>query len=420
MNIAPVEAWLGMHTGLAADKLGPGQVARVARDRIRATGTADAGAYVALLSASQEEQLRFIEAIVVTETWFFRERAALDGLVQHVTGAWASEHAGGPFRLLSVPCSTGEEPYSIAMALALASWPAARLQIDAVDISRESLARGTEGLYRKNSFRSVDLAFRDIFFDAMAGDAWKVRDPVRAPVRFQEANLLGDTFVAGRPLYDAIFCRNLLIYFDPPVQTRVFRALSRVLADDGLLAVGPAEAALAFEHGFAPAAGAATFLLQKTAPTLAPARAVVPRIRSRAPATVSVPPGLPAPPERPAAARPAPEPGILPLQHLRALADAGRLREAKELGDTLWRCGGASVEVCYLLAVVADATGDLRRAEEFYRKALYLNPRHAESLAHLALLIEKNGDTGAAATLRLRARREAGAPSGRNETKEVA
>lgn len=420
MNIAAVEDWLGTHTGLAANKLGPGQVARIARDRIRATGCVDAPGYAALLAASPEEQLCFIEAIVVTETWFFRERAALDGLVRHVSGPWAERHAVGPFWLLSVPCSTGEEPYSIAMALALAHWPAARLQIDAVDISRESLARAAEGIYRKNSFRGADLAFREIFFDAEGTDAWRIRPPVRAPVRFQEANLLGDSFVAGRPRYDAIFCRNLLIYFDPPVQARVFRALWQLLADDGLLAVGPAEAPLGFEHGFSPAPGGSSSLLQKARAKSALARVAAPRIRTRATPPARPSSGTAGGTPRHAPALPGRAPEVSPLQQLRALADAGRLREARELGDALLRAGGPSIELCYLLAVVADAGGDPRRAEEFYRKALYLDPRHAESLAHLALLLEKNGDTRAAATLRLRARREPAGSSRRETNKEIA
>ena len=420
MNLSLVEAWLVTHAGLAADKLGPGQVARSARERICATGSADARAYVELLTTSLAEQLCFIESIVVTETWFFRERAALDGLMRHVTGGWAARHAASPFRVLSVPCSTGEEPYSIAMALALAAWPVARLQIDAVDISRDSIMRGAEGTYRKNSFRGADLAFREIFFNPIETDAWSLRAAVRAPVRFQEANLFGDAFAIGRPLYDAIFCRNLLIYFDPPVQTKAFNTLSRLLADDGLLAVGPAEAALALEHGFSPVPGASMFLFQKAVAKPALARPPSPRVRARGTSAISMPVAKPASAVRPASPLRAPEPAVLPLQKLRALADTGRLSEAKEFGEALLRSDGASAALCYLLAVVCDAAGDQRRAEEFYRKTLYLDPGHAESLAHLALLLEQHGDPRAAAAFRARARRGAGVVAARAGAKEVA
>ena len=425
MNFAPLEAWLAAHTGLVAGKLGPGQVARIAQERVRVTRSENLEAYVAFLATSTAEQLQFIEAIVVAETWFFRDRAALDGLVRHVTQPWAARHADAAFRMLSVPCSTGEEPYSIAMALALASWPAARLQIDAVDISRENVVRAAEGIYRRNSFRGADIAFREIFFDPLPDEVWSVREGVRRPVRLQEANLLADGFAIGRPLYDAIFCRNLLIYFDPPVQTRVFRTLARLLSDDGLLAVGPAEAVLALEHGFSPVPGESMFLFQKAAPKSPAVRPPPARPRVRA----AVPPAAaPVAAKRPAQAVPrAPQPAVAAvaspsasLEKLRGLADAGRLREARELGQALLRDGGASIELCYLLAVVADAGGDARHAEEFYRKTLYLDPKHAESLAHLALILEKKGDARGAATLRTRARRAAGAAAPGTTAKEVA
>jgi chemotaxis protein methyltransferase WspC len=412
MNTAAIETWLAAHSGLVADKLGPGQVARVARARIAATGCADATAYVTLLTTASVERRRFIDDIIVPETWFFRDALAFAGLVRYATGPWAAAHPGTTFRALSAPCSSGEEAFTIAMAFLLHGWPAARLQIDGVDISADNIARATEGIYRKNSFRGADLAFREHGFDAQPGDTWRVRDTVRAPVRFAQANLLADDFATGRSLYDAIFCRNLLIYFDGPTQSRAFRALERLLAPDGLLAVGPAEAVLALDHGFSPVPGTSMFLFQKSAAKPAPAprpKKIVPR-RAPAPPVTAVAP----------ARRPAPPPvEVPPLEQLRAHADAGQLAEAAALGDTLLRTEGATAELCHLLAVVADAAGQPRRAEEFFRKAIYLDPQHGPALAHLALLVGKNGDTRAAATLQARARRAETGSASRHAAKEV-
>ncbi len=404
MNVAAVEAWLEADTGLVADKLGPGQVARIARERIAATGCADAAAYVALLASTPAERLKFVAGVVVPETWFFRDRGAFDGLARHVTGPWSSRHLAGVFRVLSAPCSSGEEAYSLAMALRMALHSPARFAVDAVDISRKNIARAAVGIYGKNSFRGIDLAFRDLFFDRLPNDAWHVHDAVRAPVSFGQANLLADDFAIGRPLYDAIFCRNLLIYFDRTTQTRAFRALNRLLADDGLLAVGPAEAVLALDHGFSPQPGASMFLFRKASaaaisklPAKIPPRPL-PRRRSRPP--------MPAP-ASPAKAMPVPAIVSPPLEKLRALADAGKLVEAAALGASLLHTKGASAELCYLVAVVADAAGEARRAEEFYRKALYLAPGHSEAMAHLALIAERKGDVRAASALRARAHRAA-------------
>ena len=400
MNLDLLETWLEVHTGLVADKLGPGQVARIARERITATACVNALDYVALLTSAPAERLKFIEGIVVPETWFFRDRGAFDGLVRHVTGPWSAQHPSGTFRVLCVPCSSGEEAYSLAMALLMALHSASRLAIDAVDISRENIARAVTGVYRRNSFRGIDLAFRDLFFDPLPNDAWRANDAVRVPVCFAQANLLADDFGSGRPLYDAIFCRNLLIYFDRGTQTRAFHLLTRLLAADGLLAVGPAEAVLALDHGFSPQPGASMFLFRKAAvqAVAKPPPATVPRPwrRSAAPWAARIVP-----------ANPASAVILPPLEKLRALADGGHLREAAELGTALLRTAGASAELCYLIAVVAGATGESRRAEEFYRKTLYLAPVHGEAMMHLALIVEQAGDVRTAAALRARAQRAA-------------
>jgi chemotaxis protein methyltransferase WspC len=102
---------------------------------------------------------------------------------------------------------------------------------------------------------------------------------------------------------------------------------------------------------------------------------------------------------------PAPATAYSTIGDVRALADAGRLREAAEAGARLRERDGGSAELLFLLAVVAEAAGDARGAEEFLRKTLYLEPGHAEALAHLALLAEKQGDLRGARTLRQRAQR---------------
>ena len=399
MNLTPVETWLQAHAGLESASLGPGTVARVARERITETRCGGVEEYLARLATDPAERQVLVDRVIVPETWFFRDRAALDALAQHVAGTWGPAHPGGTFRALCVPCSTGEEPYSLAMALALVGWPLARTRIEAVDISRASLGRAQEGVYGSNSFRGGDTAFRDAFMMPAARDTWRVTDAVRAPVSFEVGNLLADDFTAPRGIYDAVLCRNLLIYFSRATQDRAIRTLDRLLAPGGWLAVGPAEPVLLFEHGFAALRVSGGFLLHKPAPVAAPAPIPPPR---RVLFTSPPPPVKKIPPR---AAAPAPVEFAATLETLQLLADTGRLREATELGEKLLGRDGGSPALLFLLAVVAEAAGDARRAEEFLRKTLYLEPRHAEALAHLALLAEKNGDARGARALRQRAHR---------------
>lgn len=411
MNLVAVELWLQTFAGLEASTLGAGAVARAAQARIEATGCATVKDYIALLDSSAEERHALIDRVIVPETWFFRDRPALDAIAQHVVREWGPAHPGATFRVLSVPCSTGEEPYSLAMALAIAGWPLRTLRVDAVDISRENLNRARRGIYGRNSFRGDDLKFRDTFLEPVDAESWRVADQVRAPVRFEHGNLLHDEFPLGRLPYDAIFCRNLLIYFDRPTQARAIRALDRLLVPEGWFAVGPAEPALLFEHGYEALKVRSAFLLRRAAPTGAPPPPLpkrtfappLPKHSAPAPTPAITPPAPAA-----VAAAPAPETpaGIeSSLDEMERLADAGRLREASTLGEFVLARQGASPRLLFLLALVAEASGHAGRAETLFRKTLYLDPQHGEALSHLALLAEKSGDLRGARAYRERAQR---------------
>ena len=118
---AEIVQFLRETIGLDAGSIGRGVVERAILDRQTAAGAADAIAYLARLRSSKEELQALIEAVVVPETWFFRDPGAFDALssvVRHGAVPMATE----PLRLLSVPCSTGEEPYSMAMALLPSRW----------------------------------------------------------------------------------------------------------------------------------------------------------------------------------------------------------------------------------------------------------------------------------------------------------
>ncbi len=407
MNVAAVEAWLQSFAGLESASIGADAVARAAQERIAATGCASVEAYLARLENSAEERTALIDRVVVPETWFFRDRPALDALAKQVVGEWGRAHPRTVFRVLSVPCSTGEEPYSLAMAFALAGWPLELLRIDAVDISRQNLERAARGIYGRNSFRGADLKFRTVFLEAAGNDTWRVSDRLRAPITFEFGNLLADDFAAARRRYDAIFCRNLLIYFDRATQARAVGTLDRLLAPEGWFAVGPAEPTLLFAHGYELVKVRSAFLLRRPTPGLP---SPLPPLSKRPPAGPTPPVpwrevARPAPPEavRPAADQAAADAEA--LSEIQQLADAGRLREARTRGEALLARRAASAPLLFLLGVVAEASGDTTRAEELFRKTIYLDPTHTEALGHLATRAELNGDRRAAHTFRERAQR---------------
>jgi chemotaxis protein methyltransferase WspC len=304
------------------------------------------------------------------------------------------------------------------MTLQGCGWQPASYRIDAVDISSRALALAAEGVYGSNSFRGTDLAFRDIYF-AQTAQGWRLNDGVRENVHFQQANILAQGFMPGEALYDIVFCRNLLIYFDRATQERVVAMLRRLLKPHGVLFVGSSETGLLITLGFVLEKFPQAYALRLPAVTVA-ATPVVPEQRrpvlpSANKKTVRVPRVLPsvAPLKRQEKnIAPVASPTRDPLAEAMQLADQGRVREAVNLCDSYVRKHGMSAQSCHLMGLLSKAAGHEADAVAYFRKALYLDPRHPEAMSHLAMLLEKQGDGAGAQVLRNRLRRLGDAPAG--------
>ncbi|MDD5349956.1 MAG: hypothetical protein PHQ12_07080 [Chthoniobacteraceae bacterium] len=410
-----IEAILSRGIGLDAQSIGVSLVAAAVRARMRRRGFKDAAAYAEALAASETEFQGLVEEIVVPETWFFREPAAFALLGQWAVRTWLPEHAFGVLRILSAPCSTGEEPYSIVMALLDAGLPPERFVVEAVDISGAALEKAHGAIYGRNAFRAASLEFRERYFRKSAG-GWRLDEAVRTQVRFRQVNVLGPAFAHKAEELDAIFCRNMLIYFDAGARSRLMQTLRTMLAPHGMLFLGHAEGGIAREFGFEPVPSPMTFAFRKSqaVPASAPPR--------RKPVVLAAPlvrkPGIPQPlppvpipaPARRARAKAEP-PAAAPvsvetlLAEAGRLADAGRLAEARAVCDAALKAHGPLARTYYLLGLIADAAADPEGAETLYRKTLYLEPDHYEALIQLALLEKKRGDAKAARQLEERAER---------------
>jgi chemotaxis protein methyltransferase WspC len=406
-----IEKMLREKMGLDAASIGSGSIQRVIRLRMKGLGISDATAYRELLTRSRAEWDELVEAVVVTETWFFRDPEAFGVVV----GAARASVPGSMLRVLTIPCSSGEEPYSLALALRDADVPAERVRIDAVDISSRALARARSGVYNKNSFRGKDLGYRQRYFRTTK-EGFVLQPELRNSVKFIEGNLLNSDFAPGQHKYDFIFCRNLLIYFDRSTQQRALEKLDALLAPSGILFVGPAEQPLAMEYGFVSAnyskafacrrAGAARHLQEKVKswempsplPILVSHVSELPAVAHSATRT-----GQSATRTGPEA-RPTEELPTADLETARRLADSGRLQEAATICERHLESDGDSAQGWYLLGLIRDASGD-SGAVDCYRKALYLKPDHYETLLQMAMWLQKNGDSARARTFKARAER---------------
>jgi chemotaxis protein methyltransferase WspC len=366
-----------------------------------------------LLGACPSELQELIDVVTVPETWFFRDREAFSALAHEAYDRWLPTHPGRQLRLLSLPCATGEEPYSMAMALLAAGFPSDLFRIDAVDISERVLKRAQEAVYGRNSFRGRDLVFRDWFFEP-AGSDFSLAKAVRAQVRFQHGNLLDPAFMPDTTAYDFVFCRNVLIYFDRATQDRAVHVLTRLLKADGLLFVGPSESGLLLNHDFVSAKLPLAFAFRRKVPAslesakdLAAGYAPLPKPRQALVRRVAEPAAAvkPLATSRSAVKAGKPMATETGLDEILGLANQGRLSEAIQRCEELLRTHGPSAAAYHLMGLAHDATGMHQEAEQYYRKALYLDPGHHETLLHLAFLLEKQGDAAGALRLQTRAKR---------------
>jgi chemotaxis protein methyltransferase WspC len=226
---------------------------------------------------------------------------------------------------------------------------------------------------------------------------------VRAQVEFRQGNILTADLNPDDRRYDAIFCRNLLIYFDRETQERIMVILKSLLSPEGFLFVGASETYLASTSGFSAVKHPMAFAFRNatTAITETPLQAIS-RV-TRRPTLIPALPVAAAP--KPSVAPPAPIPQATDLAAIERLAGAGNLRAASEQCEAYIRESPSSPAAWYLLGVLNEALGDWQSALDCYRKLLYLEPEHVEALAHLMLLTERYGDPEAVARVRARARR---------------
>lgn len=413
MSLTALKDLLKTTMGLDAHTVGVSIIQRAAQQRMAALGIdTDMDAYLARLQQQPGELDALIEMVVIPETWFFRDRRPFDALRTYLREEWLPNNLGNTLRVLSIPCSSGEEPYSIAMTLQDIGITLSHCHIDAVDISALNLTKARLGQYRPNSFRGEALEFRDRHFTEIE-QGYALDPAIIAQVNLIQGNLLAPDFLAGMAPYDVVFCRNLLIYFDRPTQDQALAVLERLVRPQGALFMGHAEAGVLLETWAPSSRYPHAFMFRKQVDErrarqrpefgAKPARKVA-RAKPAVAAEVSPRPFAGSVNQvQPAAAQALPASDT--LERALQLADQGHLAEAADLCEINIREEGPCAQAFYLLGLVREAAGESDQAEEFWRKAIYLEPDHIETLTHLSVLCQRRGDSEAAARLRKRARR---------------
>jgi chemotaxis protein methyltransferase CheR len=266
--------------------------------RVARLGLAGLAGYWDQLEGSPAEQEALLDLITVNETSFFRNRLQFEDLRTRIVPKLEEERGrlqmrqwgeGAPdscrrLRILSAGCSTGEEPYSIAMTLLDAMrYPLAwDLEIVAGDLSQECLRFAARGCYEEARLKGISQPYRDKFL-SRDQEGWTVRDEVKGMVRFVKLNLArlgaGDPFpglAEDFPGFDAIFCRNVMIYFPARSQQRLVDLLQKLLAPGGYLFTGDAEPLHLYRHDLETVSDAASLIYRKKTGQSAPKAPVPP------------------------------------------------------------------------------------------------------------------------------------------------
>jgi len=232
-------------TGMVFSETKRYYVERRVHERMKATGSQTFASYFARLridALSEVEQL--VNAFTVNETYFYRENHQLQCLTNDLLADRVARAAGsGSIRIWSVPCSSGEEPYSIAIWL-LQNWPpvdAFDIEIIGSDIDTKVLEAARLGIFGKRALMHLPTDVIDKYFVSVDADRWQIADDIRGSVQFVPANLIhsAETVAFGR--FDVIFCRNVLIYFDDASRRIAAENLYESLLPGGFLCLGHTE-----------------------------------------------------------------------------------------------------------------------------------------------------------------------------------
>jgi chemotaxis protein methyltransferase CheR len=219
------------------------------RERLRQKNMDSVKPYFALISKDKEELKGFLDSITTNLTRFFRNQAHFDAMEHHVVPELLKIKGGGintTLKIWSAGCSTGEEPYTIAMLLSEILPPSWKFEIVASDISLKCLMTAKEGFYADSRITGIPDGYLKKYFDKVEG-GYKVHADLMSKIRFDYHNLKNDS---GLRNLDIVFCRNVIIYFDEAAQNAVINRFWDSMASKSFLFIGHSESLFGMDTKF--------------------------------------------------------------------------------------------------------------------------------------------------------------------------
>jgi chemotaxis protein methyltransferase CheR len=245
--------YLYRRTGMTFGESKRYYVDRRVGERMAATGLSTFAAFFARLRSEPRELEAVTNAFTVNETYFYREEHQLRALSgDMLPEIAATKGPGDRIRIWSSPCSTGEEPYSIAIWL-LENWhmvDAYNVEIVGSDIDTDALQEAREGRYGERALSRMPKAVADLYFDAPSGGVRRIIEDLRESVAFSPVNLVDGASMAAAGQFEIIFCRNVLIYFDDAARRTAAEHLFAALRPGGFLCLGHTESMARIDDRF--------------------------------------------------------------------------------------------------------------------------------------------------------------------------
>lgn len=207
---------------------------------------------IQVVRTRRDERLitQVVDVMTTNETFFFRDKTPFDHLKEAILPALSQARRGSRIRIWCAACSTGQEPYSIAMMLDQqpSLTGGVPVEIVATDISERCLERARQGLFTQFEVqRGLPIQMLMHYF-TQQDDHWRISERMRSQVSYRKLNLMDPAYTLGK--FDVIFCRNVLIYFDGPTKGEVFNRLSQSLNPGGFLMLGAAESVIGLTTAF--------------------------------------------------------------------------------------------------------------------------------------------------------------------------
>ena len=369
--------------GVNIDSIGEANFQKIIREKMKGLGINELKTYYTRLDQYTLDFQQLVEEIIVPETWFFRNPTSLEFLQYYVTKILLPV-MNRSIKILSVPCSSGEEPYSIAIELLRVGLSSQQFTIDGIDISQIALKKAQEGIYKSYSFRGLESNDPKINAYFETHGSWlKIKRKVKDCVKFFYGNMLNENCFHEK--YDIIFCKNLLIYMSPLAQKQILNTLDRILLDQGILIVSPYEVECIKKTGYFPSSYPKSYAFQKNPfPGMVKKEDIEPKKPAFSEKVIQIPEELIVLEKKEQ------------IKEAKQLADSGQFEEASKICKQYLERNGPHAEIYFILALMAHALEKDEEASEYLLKTLYLEPEHYEALIYLALLAEKKDEVAQA------------------------